>query len=77
MGGVDRLQPFDSLDLHDDGSFDEEIDPVADKVQRVALVGETQSLLAFDIEAAAQEFEREARFVGLLEQSWAKFPMYF
>ena len=51
-----RLQLLYGLDLHDDNTLHQQVNPVADEVQSLTFVGETQWFLPLEREPASQQF---------------------
>jgi hypothetical protein len=64
---VDRQEPVDALDFHDEGVIDDQVEPIA-AVERRALLLERQGPLALELEPEEREFVSYAMLVGRLEQ---------
>jgi hypothetical protein len=66
---VDRKDPLDALELDENCTFDQEIDPVS-AIQEDVLVAQWQRNLPLVSDFANPEFMRQAFLVRRLEQAW-------
>ncbi|HEX6308908.1 MAG TPA: hypothetical protein VFZ69_12010 [Longimicrobiales bacterium] len=73
--GVNGIQPFNGLELHDYRAFHDHIQPVA-ALQVDTLIRQRNGLLQFDIESAPGEFVREARLVRRLQEPRPELAMH-
>ena len=68
---VDRIDPIDRLEFHDDLIGDQQVDAVPG-VDSEPSIRDRQSQLTLDVDLARREFVGQTRFVRRLEQPWAE-----
>ena len=74
LGKVDGSELLDGLDLDDDLSVDQKIDPVPG-IDQDLIVPNRQVLLAFNVEASFSQLVRQTRLVSRFEQPRAQSRM--
>ncbi len=70
---VNRGQSIDRLQLHDNFSLDDEVEPL--QTERLPLVPDGNRILAFEADPGINEFDLQGTLIDAFDQSWSQLPM--
>lgn len=70
---MNRGQSIDRLQLHDNFSLDDEVEPL--QTERLPLVPDGNRILAFEADPGINEFDLQGTLIDAFDQSWSQLPM--